>query len=129
MTDPTPLPSPEELSNQATLGGVDPGRDPFKDNPQLEEILSDRIDMHDAYYSTFHEGISGKKVLKHLKKIYGFKGDAIYQWGTTEADVAFKLGQRYVIENMMRFMDTAPDEFKRQILAEEERQRNPQGGF
>lgn len=113
-----PLPSPEDMAGD--MGGVSRTGDPFKDNPQLEEMLSDRIDMHDAYYATFSER-SGKKVLKHLEGLHSFSGDSLYAFTETHADTAFKLGQRFVIESIKRFLDTAPDEMKKQIMAIEER--------
>jgi len=117
-----PMPTPEELAGD-DMGGVSSSGDPFKDNPQLEEMLEDRIEMHEAYCSTFKDVRVGRKVLKHLKKLHSFKGDSLYSWQETHADTAFKLGQRHVIESIERFLDTEPDEFKDQILAQEEQRQ------
>lgn len=124
-----PLPSPEELTGDQAMGGVSRSGDPFKDNPQLAQMLEDRIDMHDAYCQTFVDSRFGKKVLKHLKMLHCFEGEALYSPDDKTEHTAFKLGQRYVIESIKHFLDQAPDEMKEHVMAIEERRhqigRNP----
>jgi len=89
-----------------------------------QEILDEKSielgKLHDNYCKTFIDSVHGKEVLAHLKSVHYFEFDSIYVYGQPGSDSAFKLGQRYVIASLLKFLDQSPDQFKQQPKIAEE---------